>query len=67
MPAPGEPVRWLVVFKRDTEPVEVYGYGSSEESEAMAHYGSLRDNWTEVWISEVVEGPGPDGLYRRPS
>lgn len=58
-------VRYLVIFKQETEPVETFGFDN--ETEAREHYERLRLNWTEVWLTEVIEGPGMagQGLYRR--
>ena len=46
-------LRWMVVFKRDAEPVEVYSF--EEESEARELYDNFSLNWTECYLCKVVE------------
>ena len=44
---------WMVVIKRDSEPVEVTPF--DDELDARALYESLSPNWTECYLCRVVE------------
>lgn len=48
--------RWLVVWKCETDPTEVYPFAVAADAETF--YEEAAVNWSEVYLVEVLRGPG---------
>lgn len=57
-------VTHLVIRKRETDAPEVYPFDSYED--AAVHYDAARQQWSDTFLCEVIDGPA-DKLCRRPS
>lgn len=53
---PTSPEMWMVIRKRETEPVEVSQFYA--KAEAIAFYDQARLQWTETYLCRVEHGPG---------
>lgn len=51
-------IRYLVIWKRDADPPEVFPFES--EAEADGFYDKAATNWTDVYLCEVKRGPRQD-------
>lgn len=49
------PVSWLVVRKRETEPVEVTPF--ENEAPARIFFELAREHWSDTYLCRVVAGP----------
>lgn len=52
--APLEPTLWMVLRKRDTDPIETW---TGTESEMRAMFDRVGANWTETYLVRVEAGP----------
>jgi RecJ-like exonuclease len=50
------PPSWLVVWQRDSDPLEVYTF--HDETEARKFYEQAATSWCEVYLCRVEEAPG---------
>lgn len=48
-------VRYLVIRKRDTEPIEAYPFAADEQQEALAFYDAASAQWSETFLCLVAE------------
>lgn len=50
-------VRWMVVYRIDSGPIEVATF--DWYADAHPFYARLRSSFTEVYLTQVLHGPGP--------
>lgn len=50
-------LRWGVLWQRETDPPVLMGYEA--EVDARLRYDRLAEQWSHVWLVQVVDGPGP--------
>jgi hypothetical protein len=51
----------MVVWKVDADPPQIFMY--DDEREARELFERARQNWTEVYLCWVTQGPGPVEEY----
>ena len=54
--------QYAVLFRFDAEPLEFMWFDSKEEAEEI--YERYHDNWTQVWIDQVLKGLDLTPIFR---